>query len=50
MSVPLTLSPEQLRRRRRRSIALGAALAALAVMFYFITMAKLGANLFERAL
>ncbi|ESR24937.1 hypothetical protein [Lutibaculum baratangense] len=36
------LTPEQLRRRRRRSIAIALALGALMVLFYLITIARLG--------
>jgi hypothetical protein len=36
--------------RRRRSIALGLALAAFAVIFYVLTVVKMGPTLFDRAL
>ena len=36
----LVRSPEQLRRQRRRSIALAVLLAVLAAIFYLITMVK----------
>ena len=39
---PLTLA--QQKRRRARSIALALALGALVILFYAVTMAKLGAN------
>lgn len=33
------LTPEQVRRRRRRSVALGLVLAALAILFYIMAVA-----------
>lgn len=36
--------------RRRRSIALGIALALFAVTFYMLTIVKMGPALFDRAL
>lgn len=44
------LTEEQTRRRRRRSIAIGLALAALVVLFYVLTVAKLGPGVVERPL
>jgi hypothetical protein len=38
------------RAQRRRSIALALALAGFAVIFYVLTIAKMGPALFERAL
>ncbi|MDH3664776.1 MAG: hypothetical protein OEU92_32975 [Alphaproteobacteria bacterium] len=40
----IELTPEQQRRRRQKNIALGLGLAALVVLFYVITMIKLGGN------
>jgi hypothetical protein len=37
-------------RRRRRSIALALALAGLVVIFYVLTIVKMGPGLFDRAL
>lgn len=37
-------------RRRKRSIALGLALGALVIIFYVLTMVKLGPAVFDRAL
>ena len=37
---PRTLSPDQLKRRRRRSIALALLLATLAVLFYVMAVAQ----------
>jgi hypothetical protein len=37
-------------RRRKRSIALGLALGALVIIFYVLTIVKLGPAVFDRAL
>ena len=42
--------PEWTRRRRMRSIAIGLALAALVVLFYVATLARLGGNVLNRPL
>ena len=39
-----------LARRRRRSIALGLALGAAALLFYVLTIVKMGPAIFDRAL
>ena len=44
----IVLTEEQRRRRRTRSIVLGLVLAALAVLFYVVTVVKLGPNVFDR--
>jgi hypothetical protein len=44
----IVLTPEQLRRRRARSIAIALSLAALVVLFYVITIVKLGPNVLTR--
>lgn len=41
---------EFLARRRRRSIALALALGAMVLIFYVLTIVKLGPGVFERAL
>lgn len=41
----VVLTPEQTKRRRARSVALGLTLFALVVLFYVVTVYKLGANL-----
>lgn len=38
----IRLSPEERRRRRARSVAIALALAGLVVLFYVVTLAKLG--------
>jgi uncharacterized protein involved in exopolysaccharide biosynthesis len=49
MAAPLD-DKELAARRRRRNIALALALAAFAVVFYALTLVKLGPAVFERAL
>ena len=47
----ITPSDEELKRRRRRnSIALGLVLAALAIIFYTLTIVKMGPAVFNRDL
>ena len=41
---------EFLRRRRRRSIALGLVLAALVLIFYAVTVVRLGPGVLDRPL
>lgn len=41
----VTLSDRQRKARRSRSIAIGAALAALVIVFYIATIVKFGHNL-----
>lgn len=57
MSLPETtaedgvrLSEAQLRRRKGRSVAIALGLGALVVLFYVVTLAKLGANILDRPL
>jgi hypothetical protein len=45
---PAALDEDDRKRRRRRSIALALALGALVVLFYVLTIAKLGPQLFQR--
>jgi hypothetical protein len=42
------LTPEQAKRRRQRNVAVALALAALIVLFYAMTIVKLGPNVFIR--
>ena len=37
-------------RRRRRSVALGLVLGAIVLIFYVLTIVKLGPNIFDRVL
>ncbi len=45
---PSRLTPEEQKRRRRRSIALGLVLGALVLIFYVVTIAKLGPQVLQR--
>jgi hypothetical protein len=47
---PPTSSPEEQQRRRRRSVAIALALGALVVLFYVVTIAKLGPQIVQRPL
>jgi hypothetical protein len=44
------LTPEDLRRRRRRSLAIALALGAIVILFYAVTIAKLGPQVLQRPL
>jgi hypothetical protein len=44
------LSPEDIRRRRSRSIAIALVLSAFVLLFYFVTIAKLGPQILNRPL
>lgn len=44
------LTPEQLRRRRARSVAIAVVLAVVVGLFYAVTVAKLGVNVLDRPL
>jgi hypothetical protein len=46
----IVLTAEEKRRRRARSVALALALAGLALMFFVITIVKLGPAVFNRPL
>lgn len=46
----IRLTPEQQRRRRARSIAIGLALGALVILFWAVTIVKLGGNVANRSL
>ena len=43
-------SAEQAKRRRSRSVAIGLALAAMALLFYVVTIAKMGPQILHRPL
>jgi hypothetical protein len=47
---PPVLTPEEQKRRRNRSLALGLALAAIVVLFYVVTIAKLGPGVLQRSM
>lgn len=44
----LGLTPEEARRRRSRSIAIAVALGMLVVLFYAVTLVKLGPQILHR--
>jgi hypothetical protein len=44
----IVLTPEQKRRQRARSVAIGLALGALAVLFFVVTIVKLGSGVLTR--
>jgi hypothetical protein len=44
------LTPEEQKRRRNRSIAIALALGALVLIFYVVTIAKLGPQALQRPL
>jgi predicted nucleic acid-binding Zn ribbon protein len=46
----IVLTEEQKRRRRARSIAIALALAAVVLMFYVVTIVKLGPGVLNRPL
>ena len=46
----IVLTEEQKRRRRARSIAIALALGALVVLFYVVTIVKLGPGVLQRPL
>jgi hypothetical protein len=50
MEKPVPFSPEDLARRKRRSIALGLILAAVAVLFFVSTLVRLGGSIAERSM
>jgi hypothetical protein len=43
----VVLTPEQQRTRRNRSIALALVLAGFALLFYFVTIVKIGPGVFH---
>lgn len=47
---PVTLAEAEKRRRRSRSLAIAFALGALAVLFYAVTIVKMGSNILNRPL
>lgn len=44
------LTEKQKKARRSRNVALGIVLAVLAVMFYVVTIIKIGPGIFDRAM
>ncbi len=46
----IVLTPEQRRSRRNRNIAIGIAIAFFVVLFYVVTIAKLGLHVLDRTI
>lgn len=46
----IELTPEQKRRRRARNIAIAGLLVGLVVLFYLVTIVRLGGNVASRAM
>lgn len=46
----IVLTPEQVRSRRNRNIAIGLAVGFFVVLFYVVTIAKLGPDVLKRPL
>ncbi|MCK7610730.1 hypothetical protein [Roseibium sediminicola] len=46
----ITLTDEQKKKRRSRSVAIALVLAALVILFYVVTIIKLGPGVMDRAL
>lgn len=46
----IVLTPAQARSRRNRNIAIGLAVGLMVVLFYVVTIAKLGSHVLERPL
>ncbi len=46
----VTLTPEQLKSRRQRNVAIGLAVGFLVLLFYAVTIAKLGPGVLNRPL
>ncbi|WP_157739107.1 MULTISPECIES: hypothetical protein [Stappiaceae] len=46
----IALTEEQKKKRRSRSVAIALALAALVILFYVVTIIKLGPEVMDRAL
>jgi hypothetical protein len=45
----IRLTPAELKRRRARSVAIALALAAFVVLFYIVTIVKIGGNILKDA-
>jgi len=43
----IRLTPDELKRRRARSVAIALALGALVLLFYVVTIVKIGGNLLK---
>lgn len=47
---PVVLTESERRRQRRRSIAIAAMLMGLVVLFYLVTIVRMGGNVAKRAM
>jgi hypothetical protein len=47
-NAPHRLTPEEQKRRRKRSLALALTLGVLVLLFYVVTLAKLGPDVLQR--
>jgi hypothetical protein len=47
---PVAFSPEDLARRRRRSIVMALCLVAMIILFFVSTLVRLGANILDRSM
>jgi hypothetical protein len=50
MDKPVAFSPEDLARRKRRSVALALILVAMVALFFISTVVRLGSGVVERTL
>lgn len=46
----VALTPAQAKTRRQRNVAIGLAVAFLCLLFYAVTLAKLGVSVFARSM
>ncbi len=46
----IVLTPQQVRSRRNRNIAIGIAIGFFVILFYVVTIAKLGSGVVQRPL
>jgi hypothetical protein len=47
---PVPFSPEDLARRRRRSIVMALCLVGMIILFFVSTLVRLGANILDRSM
>jgi hypothetical protein len=47
---PVAFSPEDLARRRRRSVVMAWCLVAMIILFFVSTLVRLGASILERSM
>ena len=46
----LVLTPDQVKSRKARNVAIGLAVGFMVVLFYVVTIAKLGGNVLKQAM